>query len=518
MIIGVTPILHTIRGLEQFTYRTPADLKTHLGQVVVMPWRTRQIYGVVTALNNVEPLAQAKLIMATTRVVVGERYLRYLRWFANFYGISLSHTFKISLPPMTQRAASQSYSSTSASTTTQALLPLGGAHTMVCARWPDVQRVVKKIVRELKGQPCAMIVPTELAVTRWQTILKTYAPAVVTAKVGRKQLWQVWRAMHCGQSGLYLGTKRLSLLPLTEMKRIIVVFPEDSAQKQWDLNPRYHVQRLTAELADHYAVPVTYISYAPRLEQYAHHTINTERLRHVRLAKMRFISLEQQPALTLQVQERMQQAAVPVLWYQRKGKHRFLICRNCASVQTHTELERCPNCNSLELGMRSLGTTALVEELHRLFPARPIVEITREHKPTAIPYQQHPIIVTTSAGRDAIDWSIVDYAAVVLIDHILGLPYFRAHELAYQQLVWLRNQVLRLDVQTYVPTHPVLLAATQRWPEHWYAQTWQQRQQFYYPPAGEYIIVRHTKTKAQRVIRTMAEVPTDPAWIIDREL
>lgn len=533
MYVGVTPLLHTIRGVEQFTYRLPDDATVVVGQVVLVPWRSQQVYGVITAATKVLAFKRAKTITTVTPLILPQRYVQFLQWFAKFYAISLSHALKYALPTLPRRRPIALPKSTAvasslaniAFTPTPSLKAVvkklflkSKLHTIISAADSDFVQIVRTILADKHNWPCAIIVPEEIMIAQWQVLLADYSPIAVSAHVGQVALRKAWLSMLTGQRALYLGTKRLSLFPLTEVKHIIVVHPEDPAHKQWDLNPRYHVQRLTDWLAQQAAVQTTYLSYAPRVEQYATHPLNIELLAHFKFPRMRFVAMQQQALLATQAIERLAEAQVPVVWYQRKGRNRLLVCRACSAVFTQVTLVQCSTCHSPDLQPRSLGTTSVVEHLRTLFPQRLIIEITAEHKSITIPYAEHPIIVMTSAGKHVVDWTQVDYAVIALVDHLLGLANFRAHEYAYQQLVWLRNHVPVLDIQTYVPEHPVFQALQQPWPDQWYTNTLMQRHAFYYPPAADYMMLRHTKTHEQKRLKTLVNLPADPAWIIDREL
>jgi primosomal protein N' (replication factor Y) len=92
------------------------------------------------------------------------------------------------------------------------------------------------------------------------------------------------------------------------------------------------------------------------------------------------------------------------------------------------------------------------------------------------------IIVGTTALFNKLDWSTIDTVIATSLDAQLTLPDYRSHETTLQQLIWLRNRVARLYIQTYAPDHPVIQALHQPYPEQWYKQTLRERKRFHYPP------------------------------------
>ncbi len=521
MFISVSPFIRVRRGLDSFTYQLPDDQVVQRGQIVLVPWRKQRVVpGVVMETSGAKERTDSKMVKQISQLVLPEDYLQFIEWFAQFYAISLCLAWRLALPTLTKKLTLTQPPLANAAQLRLALTDKTNprSHTIIYARSVDLAKTVCRILARRHALPAAVLVADNAAVVEWKKILRWWHPLVVTSEQSPAKLRQAFGVMLSGRPQLFLGTKRLSLFPVTQLRHLLLIDPEESAHKQWDLNPRYHVQRLADRLASQHHLPVTYFSYAPRLEQMISGQIDTKLVQRCAWPKIHYINMEQQPLISWPVMERLKQAAVAVLWYQRKGGSRYFICRACAAYLTQKQLTSCPNCGSHELRAGGFGTGSITQVVQQAFPDRPVIEITQEHKPTAIPYRRRPIIVATTAVKHCLNWQQVEYAAVVSIDQQLAMPFFRAHEWVYQQLVWLRNHLPQLDIQTYVPEHPVFRALTERWPEWWYQQMLQQRQTFHYPPAGEYYLIRNSQTQAQRFIRSLKDLPDDPGWLLDREL
>ena len=104
MYIAVTPLIHSIRGKDNFTYQTSnAAVQLHVGQLVWIPWRSAIVLGVVQQAHNVKPYVKAKNINAVTTIILPQAYQAYIAWFAQFYAISLSYAYYLSIPHFTPR-------------------------------------------------------------------------------------------------------------------------------------------------------------------------------------------------------------------------------------------------------------------------------------------------------------------------------------------------------------------------------------------------------------------------------
>lgn len=517
MYIAVTPLIHSIRGKDIFTYQTISPTETvAVGQVVWIPWRNQTVLGVVRQIKAVTPLTKAKPITAATPITLPTAYQAYIAWFAEFYAVSLSHAYYLALPQFTPRTLTKLLAQELTFTTNTLHSSARHAATYLIQNDLHVATYIDNIFKTASG-PVVVVVPEIEQLKRLAVTLKLLSPKCVSSETSQPGLRAVFLQLLQAKPGLYLGTKRLSLFPLPKAQHVIMVEPEDFSHKQWGVNPRYHVYRLATYLQEH-GVSVTYLSYCPRVEQYAAHPIITELRQQPVNSNVNTIAMQQQHRLSLQVQDRLTEANVVVVWHQHKGKSDLLVCQNCSTIISDTAALRCSTCQSPALRIRGFGTTDLAQQLRELYPDRPVLEITKDQLRPMIDYSARPILVGTSSLKNAIDWSKVDYTVVVSIDYLLGLAHFRAHEIVLQQLTWLKYHSPRLDIQTYVPDHPIFTALSQSWPKNWFEQTLRERQQLHFPPASERIELRHVKTQQRKVIRNLNELPDDPHWIIDREV
>lgn len=518
--VHVIPLLRSIRGKDRFTYTT--EQRYPIGAVVWIPWRTGKRLGVVIALD-VPAFAQAKAITAATGTVLPRAYLDFLLWLAEYYFISEPAALLAALPPWLRRAprvglapAPLSHQSIQLprhrvqilTALVQQLATHTAATTVLYQDHHEVVAVVHGLVKQSAG-PVVLICPEVDTAQRWSGWLAQHQPTVVLAK----QAASIRLAFHqllTHQPGVLIGTKRLALLPLTEASRVIVLDPEDPAHKQWDLNPRYQVLRVAEQQHS-----VICFSQAPRLEQVAQHNIITTLLTRAALPRITTVQPTAGAVLSPALLEAIQQYDRVVLWHNRSGLARYLICQHCHSLNADTTLTACPRCAGQSLRLAGFGTAMLKRWLQAAWPDRQIIEVT-PRSPLA-PNLAQAIWIGTSAIFARLPWPQIQAAVATSLDAQLAYPDFRSHEYALQQLMRLRNAVPNLYLYSHVPDHPVIQAIQQPYPAKWYQTALAERRRFAYPPDGEYIRVMQRSTGSTRIIRSLAELPTDPSAIIDRE-
>lgn len=538
MLVSVVPVLRALPGQDRFIYAVPNKGQVVRGQVVWIPWRSRTVTGIIWTIAEPPPAFPIKTIVSITPVVLPEPYCQFIEWFAQHYFISLSQAAKFALPnwlrqqPTVIVPLSTAQPSATKLAINRQRLPIlrqlvhdysqsvgRTITTILYANSIDSVVIIRGLLSQ--GKRLAVVVAEDYQLKQWQQWLADFNPVIVTARENRTHVVQACLSLLHKSDSLYLGTKRLSLFPLQDIDVICLLDPEEPAHKQWDLNPRYYVLTVATWYAKATAARLLCFSQAPTLEQWSRHKIDRrlcagQSPHAVRLVDMRS---ETDSLLSYPVERQCSKAQTCLLWLNRKGYGRWLVCAQCQRLATDISVVRCPTCGSQRLVLKGFGTSTLVATLQQRWPSRSIIELHKD-KPTAgINYAAKPIIVTTSYGWSVIDWIQVEYCAVISIDGVLAQPEFRSHEHVWQMLVRLRNRSRTgLYIQTYVPEHPFWQSLQSFWPADWYQATAADRQRFGYPPYGERYLIRCRSSGERRLVQTANAIPHTRDWIIDREL
>ncbi|MDB5175357.1 MAG: primosomal protein [Candidatus Saccharibacteria bacterium] len=221
------------------------------------------------------------------------------------------------------------------------------------------------------------------------------------------------------------------------------------------------------------------------------------------------------------VQAALQRGEQSLLYLNRRGTARIVMCENCGwqancphcdipltyhgdshelrchSCDYHTHApSSCPDCGHPSILYKTAGTKAIVEEAERLFPQARISRFDTDNT-RAERFEKHydavqrgevDILVGTQMLAKGLDLPKLSTLGVLLADTSLYMPDFTAQERTYQLL----NQVLgrigrghvkgKALIQTYHPEHPLFAAAIADDYKKFYDEEIAGRKQFLFPP------------------------------------
>src|SRR5690606_27963497 len=201
--------------------------------------------------------------------------------------------------------------------------------------------------------------------------------------------------------------------------------------------------------------------------------------------------------------------------------HKFsnqIKCHYCGHSQAKPS--KCPNCQSLELTTKGIGTEQIELQLINIFPkakiARMDVDAMRkkyayEKTIEAFENQEIDILVGTQMLAKGLDFSNVGLVGVIRADSLLNFPDFRAHEKAFQLLAQVAGRAGRREeqgkvfIQAFNPEHQVLQNLT----TYDYTKTVNdilyERNAFLYPPFIRLVQLTFRHAKKERVEKTSTE-------------
>lgn len=538
MYVTVIPAVRSIRGKDEFIYAVPSDTVPQVGQIVEIPWRSQIVPGIIWKTNVPKPKFPTKDISAYTDQMLPESYVRWIEWFSEYYYIAKSHVAKMIIPERPRRsgtvqidplprhtiAVSKDRVPVIQDVVTQLVSTTETIQTILYARSTEAVAVVRGVLRSTK-QRIAIIVAEEHELEQWAAALYQLNPVMIHSRLGKHAMYNAWHGALTNSARVYIGTKRLSVFPLQQFDTVIVIDPENKAHKQWDLNPRYSVPRVVQAQLKDTKTKLVFFTQSPPVELIAMGTpVNTLLCNDLVVPAVTLIDMTSerfdynQSLLSRSAWQRCAQDATIFLWLNKKGSGSFLICKTCDELLADIHTTRCSKCRGIDLVKRGLGTTSLTSLLRKQFPERHVIELTKDTGNVHIPYDAHPIIVGTIYAEQQLEWKRVDTIIVVSIDHMLSQPEFRASEVALQTLVHLRNTSQCLYIQTYAPNHLVFRALAVYYPQDWYTQEINNRQEFFIPPFGTRVWIRNTETNEERILHSLDDIPTAAEWIIDREL
>ncbi|NER00407.1 MAG: primosomal protein N', partial [Cyanothece sp. SIO2G6] len=198
----------------------------------------------------------------------------------------------------------------------------------------------------------------------------------------------------------------------------------------------------------------------------------------------------------------------------------YLRCHYCGQGRSHPS--HCPECGSPYLKHFGSGTQRVTQELTKLFPDLRFIrydsDTTRTkgaHRALINQFAQGDadILVGTQMLTKGIDIPHVTLVGVIAADGLLHMADYRAGERTYQTLTQVAGragrgeQSGRVIIQTYTPSHPILMAIQQQQPYEFVMNyELEQRAALNYPPYSQFIVLKLSGADPTAVQQTAEKI------------
>ena len=417
-------------------------------------------------------------------------------------------------------------------------------------------RLIRKCLDE--GKSAILLVP-EIALTPQLMGLMVSHFGDLTAilhsglRVGER--YDEWKRIRTGRARVVIGTRSAVFAPAQDLGLLILDEEQEHTYKSENA-PRYHARDVAIWRGCHENALVLLGSATPSVESMYHaksgrydlftlsHRYNGRELPQVEMADMRMelkngnngcISHKLLGRLTECVQEGKQ----AILFLNRRGSSRFLVCTECGDVP------QCPRC-SVSLTYHSAnrrlmchycghsqavtgtchcgghlkpmgaGTQKVEQELGEKLPGVPILRMDAD---TVTAVNNHsvilkrfkdekiPILLGTQMVAKGLDFENVTLVGVLDADLSLYVDHFRAQETTFSMVTQVvgragRGQTEgRALIQTMIPEHSVLALAAKQDYDGFYEQEISIRRQRGVPPFREMFQIGFSGAEEGQVIR-----------------
>jgi primosomal protein N' len=334
--------------------------------------------------------------------------------------------------------------------------------------------------------------------------------AVLHSALSERERFDAWQAAARGDIAVVVGARSAIFAPLDDVRLVVVDEEHESSYKQ-DSVPRYRAVDVARERMRRAGGVVVLGSATPALEDYALARAGrypllklSERATAQPLPVTHIIDMNVEfgagnrrmfsTPLVAALQARMQAGEKSVLFVNRRGSARFLLCRSCGYVPTCARCsvsltvhrgegllrchycdaqlalpESCPKCATGPIREFGVGTQKVADEIQALFPQARVVRMDSD---TTTRIGDHArlleafvaggdVLVGTQMVAKGLDFPQVTLAAAVAADLDLHVADFRAAERTFGLLTQVcgrsgRAQRGEAFIQTYSPQHPAI--------------------------------------------------------------
>ena len=364
-----------------------------------------------------------------------------------------------------------------------------------------------------------------------------------------------WKRLRRGEVRVVLGTRSAVFAPLPNLG-LIILDEEQEGSYQSENPPRYHARDIAqfrcaqrdALVLLGSATPTVETAYYAKRGRYQvfslHKRFNDLPLPEVLIADMKD-ELRQGndtsigSALRVELQKNIARGEQSILFLNRRGSARMLLCGECGYVPEcprcsvpmtyhsanerlmchycgHSEpvMERCRACGGLLKRVGS-GTQKVERELKALFPNTEVLRmdadtVSAAHGHEALLRQfterRIPILLGTQMVAKGLDFENVTLVGVLDADLSLYVQNYHAAERTYSLLAQVVGRAGRGEragravIQTYHPDHEVIQAAAKQDYEAFYRNELRLRRLRRYPPFADLFTLTVSGREEMRVI------------------
>ncbi len=371
------------------------------------------------------------------------------------------------------------------------------------------------------------------------------------SKLSPKARTELYLRLAASRGGnLIIGVRSAILLPLKEVRLIIVDEEHDTSYKQSEQPPRYNARDCAVAYAAQRGIKTLLGSATPSLESY--HNGQSGKYGYVHLAeryaesKMAQISLsdtlravkrgERRGHLNLELKKALTECVArgeqAILFQNRRGVAPYMECTECGhtpscpscnvSLTLHHDrlschycgysqpkVDSCPKCGEGRLKAMGFGTQRVEESINALLPESKVARLDADIAAAqgrmreviaSFENGDTQILIGTQMVTKGFDFGGVTLVGVLNADNLLKNPDFRAEERAYQLLTQIAGRAGRRDkasqvvIQTAQIEHRILQLVCNGSYHQMALSLLEERALFHYPPYARLIDItlRHS--------------------------
>ncbi len=365
--------------------------------------------------------------------------------------------------------------------------------------------------------------------------------AVLHSRLSHGERYDAWRRVQRGEAKLVIGPRSAVFAPVQNLGLIVVDEEHESSYKQVDPSPRYHARDVAIMRAKMLHAIVVLGSATPAIESYYNARTGKyqllelpRRIDNVPLPEVRLLDMMRfrktapdhegifSRILLGKILEKLERKEQIILLQNRRGFAPIVKCVDCGFTKlceacnipltyhrrghalrchycNHYEKapDACPQCHSIELIFKGIGTQKVEDALHELLPQARVVRMDSDttrgklaHDTILREFGEHKydVLLGTQMIAKGLDFHRVTLVGVISADSSLLRPDFRAGERTFQLLTQVAGRAGRKNlpgeviIQTYSPMNFCLLCAQQHDFHKFFAAEIEQRRQLNYPP------------------------------------
>lgn len=435
--------------------------------------------------------------------------------------------------------------------------------------------------RTLEGGKSAIVLVPEIALT--PQAIRRYGErfgdtlTVFHSQLSMGELFDQWYRVQRGDARLIVGSRSAIFAPAQNLGLVVLDEEHEWSYKQVDPQPRYHARDAAEKLCGLTGARLVLGSATPDLVSY--HRSEVGAIRRVELLQrlapagdgtvsegtlpsVTIVDMREElregnrsifsRALRLAVHTALRQGEQSILFVNRRGSARFVLCRDCGylplcpscevalslDVQSPVSTllvchhcarsrrleDRCPKCDGHRYRPFGVGTQRVEQEARNYFPGARVARWdsdvssqkgSHERMVQSLEAGEIDILVGTQMLAKGLDLPEMTVVGVVDADVGLSLPDFHAHERTFQLLSQVAGRAGRREkpgfvyIQTYEPeAGPIVAAATHEY-RPFYLEEIAHRRRAGYPPFNRLLRLVYRHANQEHALEEAARVANE---------
>nr|WP_297274642.1 primosomal protein N' [uncultured Agathobaculum sp.] len=430
------------------------------------------------------------------------------------------------------------------------------------------QVYLKLIAHALEQGKSAIVLVPEIGLT--PQVMRQFAAqfgdtvAVLHSALSAGERYDSFKKIKSGRARVVIGTRSAVFAPVEHLGVLILDEEQDGAYKS-EQSPRYHARDVAKYRAAHEGALLVLGSATPSVETYYGAKQGkypvfslTERFMGTSLPEVQIADLRGQARegrsgvigqqLESELIDTLNRGKQAILFLNRRGNSRVIGCALCGwvpacpscstSMTYHSASGRamchycgasvkitgtCPVCGGTSLFTETPGTQKVEQELHEKFPSARVLRMDADTMTTKGAHEKllaqfakggADILLGTQMVTKGLDFENVTLVGVLDADQSLYAQDYRARERTFSLITQVVGRAgRRFDtgkavIQTYSPTHPVILTAARQDYEAFYEREMETRQALQCPPVCDLTVLTAVGEVEQQVLASLLSLKT----------
>ena len=472
MIIQVVPARRMPLSLNFFDYSVPKKLeqKIQVGQLVSIPFRKQEIFGVVFKVIKERPdktIANIKDILKiiSLKPALSCPQLNFLIEISQFYHTSLGFLLKSNLMPLQKRKLSKLNDLKSDENQDT---KISAAKQPTLVTYQKNEDKINYIVKNLDLKKQNLILVPEVGSLKEINLSAKFKDKtlIISSELTTKELYEAWTDIWLGKKKIIIGTRRALFMPLYNLANIFLIDESNPNYKSWDMTPRINTRDAALMLQKFHGAKLRLLTHTPSVESYyfAHHKIYSKKTLSVP-DKSNFptvidMRLERKAGNYSFLSDQLVKKIIELknkkifLFLNKRGTASYVGCRDCGQVSKCNKCKvlltyhqdknsllchycntaypfthNCSKCNGLNMTMYGVGTQMVENEVKKILGAKNRDDIIRvdSDRPVLTKIKQN-IVIGTQLAWSYVDWNNLDLVVFVDADTSLFVPEYKVAE------------------------------------------------------------------------------------------